>query len=173
MYSTIFKSVIAFCLLLLPISIFADDTSLMLAVVYLDADNREQKLEIALSDNPEITFNNDTLTIAYNGKSDGIRYQYDKVIDLRFDDKTITDISDISFGQNSSKTTRIFYNDRSHIRVICAESIKNVDLFTVGGAKVSAPTQISAMNANIDLSGLGVGVYLLRINKQTFKIIKK
>tara|TARA_R110002049_G_scaffold18043_1_gene69405 strand:+ start:9760 stop:11529 length:1770 start_codon:yes stop_codon:yes gene_type:complete len=68
-------------------------------------------------------------------------------------------------------STKIYPNPFSDSIIIQSKQpIQNIDLFTVTGQKVNG-TQLK--NNKLNLSNLKSGVYFLRINQKTYKIIKK
>lgn len=168
MHTTFYKQLFAFLLILLPLHCFAEVSGIVLVVSYNDA-GKTQTLNISLEENPEIILNKDTLSISY-GANNAITFLYGNVVDIQFSDATVT-----SIDQNNKvgKKLQLFYIDGKHLRVIGVNPNSKANLYSLNGALVSMHAIHSGNSLTFDLSGLPTGVYLLNVDKQTFKIIKK
>lgn len=168
MHTTFYKQLFAFFLLLLPLHCLAEVSGIVLVVSYNDA-GKTQTLNISLAENPEITLNKDILSISY-GADNAITFQYANVVDMHFSDVIVTSIDK---DNKVGKKLQLLYIDSQHLRVIGVSPNSKANLYSLNGALASTHVTRSDDSLTLDLSGLPTGVYLLNVDKQSFKIIKK
>lgn len=118
-----------------------------------------------LSEKPEITFANHTLTISV--KNDNNIFEISNVKQIHFD---------VIDAIQSPMTNTISYSYLSD-DLILIEGVDTHDrilLYTLGGIPIPNRVNITDGRAEVSLTSLQKGTYLLKIgNKQTIKIYKK
>lgn len=149
--------------LLAPIVIKAETTR------YLIFETTEGvKISIVLSENPELTFNGQTMIITTNGKVQKVEIK--DIAKWHYENET-TGINTIESNNN----TVINRTNENEIIVEGMSATSKVQVYSIDGKKQSAQVSYSdGGRAYINLSSLPKGVYIVSINKQqNIKIFKQ
>ena len=152
-------------LLLCCLSAYAD-TALL---VYLKGQTRHLA-PILLADNPRITFNAGNMEISYIGGN--LTLAVDNVDHWKFDDVTIYDDIDDALtdeqqepqlrftGQNTVSIDNV--NDKSHVTV-----------YSIDGKAQPFTPEPTPTGISINFGHLRQGTYIIRVEHQSFKILKQ
>lgn len=121
--------------------------------------------EISLSKKPRVTFSADILLV----KGSGINFEYPLSDIVKFTYKKEDIINDIDNPINQTGFTR----DDEKIVFTGIKSTDEVALYKLNGSRIDI--QLNAVDDSLvlPLNSIPQGIYLLRINNQTYKIIKK
>ena len=127
--------------------------------------NDSGKQAVALQNFRRITFNGSTVNIAQN---DGtiIGTEMSDIAKIYFDD--YTRIGEVDFNEGKDL---ISYISSDEIAVNCNAG-EEIAIYNVSGSMVQQRTQESD-GGSISIANLSKGIYLLRANRQTVKLIKK
>ena len=127
--------------------------------------NDSGKLAVALQNFRRITFNGSTVNIAQN---DGtiIGTEMSDIAKIYFDD--YTRIGEVDFNEGKDL---ISYISSDEIAVNCKAG-EEIAIYNVSGSMVQQKIQESD-GGSISIANLPKGIYLLRANRQTVKLIKK
>ena len=127
--------------------------------------NDSGKQAVALQNFRRITFNGSTVNIAQN---DGtiIGTEMSDIAKIYFDD--YTRIGEVDFNEGKDL---ISYISSDEIAVNCNAG-EEIAIYNVSGSMVQQRTQESD-GGSISIANLPKGIYLLRANRQTVKLIKK
>ena len=127
--------------------------------------NDSGKQAVALQNFRRITFNGSTVNIAQN---DGtiIGTEMSDIAKIYFDD--YTRIGEVDFNDGKDL---ISYISSDEIAVNCNAG-EEIAIYNVSGSMVQQRTQESD-GGSISIANLPKGIYLLRANRQTVKLIKK
>lgn len=126
------------------------------------------KLEISLQQKPEVKITDKEFVLTCGEEVTG--YTYGEVRKFYF----ITPKGDVAVAAPvAEETIRIEYRD-------CTATIRGVDdpanvqLYTLGGKRITAATSSDGHVVTVSLSSLAPGVYILDIDgKQSFKLLKR
>ena len=127
--------------------------------------NDSGKLAVALQNFRRITFSGSTVNIAQNDDT-VIGTEMSDIARIYFDD--YTRISEVDFNDGKDL---ISYISSDEIAVNCNAG-EEIAIYNVSGSMVQQRTQESD-GGSISIANLPKGIYLLRANRQTVKIIKK
>ena len=127
--------------------------------------NDSGKQAVALQNFRRITFNGSTVNIAQN---DGtiIGTEMSDIAKIYFDD--YTRIGEVDFNEGKDL---ISYISSDEIAVNCKAG-EEIAIYNVSGSMVQQKIQESD-GVSISIANLPKGIYLLRANRQTVKLIKK
>ncbi|MBR5275894.1 MAG: T9SS type A sorting domain-containing protein [Bacteroidaceae bacterium] len=127
--------------------------------------NDSGKQAVALQNFRRITFNGNTVNIAQN---DGtiIGTEMSDIAKIYFDD--YTRIGEVDFNEGKDL---ISYISSDEIAVNCKAG-EEIAIYNVSGSMVQQKIQESD-GGSISIANLPKGIYLLRANRQTVKLIKK
>ena len=127
--------------------------------------NDSGKQAVALQNFRRITFNGSTVNIAQN---DGtiIGTEMSDIAKIYFDD--YTRIGEVDFNEGKDL---ISYISSDEIAVNCKAG-EEIAIYNVSGSMVQQKIQESD-GGSISIANLPKGIYLLRANRQTVKLIKK
>ena len=127
--------------------------------------NDSGKQAVALQNFSRITFNGNTVNIAQN---DGtiIVTEMSDIAKIYFDD--YTRIGEVDFNEGKDL---ISYISSDEIAVNCKAG-EEIAIYNVSGSMVQQKIQESD-GGSISIANLPKGIYLLRANRQTVKLIKK
>lgn len=124
------------------------------------------KTEFVLSRSPILTFANKVLQIEISGSSNN--FEINNVKQFYFDDAS-TGISPIS-----SSNMKIISQDNNHIVIEGINETDKVHIYSVDGKMMNNRVKVNRNRAEISLTSLPKGIYLINVsNKQTFKIHRK
>ena len=119
-----------------------------------------------LPDKPEITFNNHTLVISVEMKSP-------TTIEINNVDYITFDIRN-SIPEMGKKTLKMTYLSDNQITIEGLDSNDHVGIYSSNGMKYTNNVSIYDDKAEINISSLPTGTYIINVqNKQSFKIYKK
>ena len=121
--------------------------------------------EISLSKKPQIQFAPDKVLV----KGAGINFEYPLSDIVKFTYKKEDIINDIDNPTNQADFTR----DNERIVFTGIKSTDEVALYKLNGSRVDIQLKAVDDSLVLPLNSIPQGIYLLRINNQTFKIIKK
>lgn len=121
--------------------------------------------EISLSKKPQIQFAPDKVLV----KGAGINFEYPLSDIVKFTYKKEDIINDIDNPTNQADFTR----DNERIVFTGIKSTDEVALYKLNGSRVDIQLKAVDDSLVLPLNSVPQGIYLLRINSQTFKIIKK
>lgn len=155
------RKVFTVLLLLSSLMAMADEPKSRLVVWAKDG----TKTYFDLAENPKTTFNDNDLVITSESMS--ISYPLDQVLRYTYELST-TGIENIS----QEKAVRI----SQHNDALTLENLKpgtTVSLYTVDGKQVSAQATGSNRSVTISLSGRPAGVYIVKANDVTYKMMKR
>ena len=127
--------------------------------------NDSGKLAVALQNFRRITFNGSTVNIAQHDDT-VIGTEMSDIARIYFDD--YTRISEVDFNDGKDL---ISYISSDEIAVNCNAG-EEIAIYNVSGSMVQQRTQESD-GGSISIANLPKGIYLLRANRQTVKLIKK
>lgn len=123
------------------------------------------KTTFILAEQPELTFADKALHISVSGKST---------------DFEIGDVKQFYFGDAA---TDIAAPQADGLRVVCQSDDKIViegvgahavvQLFALNGTRLTGHASVADGRAEVTLTSLPKGIYLIKINQQTFKIYRK
>ncbi len=122
------------------------------------------KFSYLLSESPKISYKADSFIVSGPARA---AFELSKVDSYHFTDGTVSDAAVVE-----SNEIRITYSDNSHVKVEGLQPKSSVVLYSVAG------TAIQEVNATeIGVAELALphtkGVYILKTNSQTVKLIKK
>lgn len=125
-------------------------------------------LEISLRKMPEVQFNAEGISFAYNDEVIG--YVYDKVRKLYFKPYDPTGIA----LPTEDKVIRIVHVDQSQVVVAGVADADEVRLYALDGRSIMAAASTDDGTLTVSLDGLAPGTYILNIgNKQSFKLLRR
>ncbi len=155
------KLILLIAFVLLAFTVRASDVKCLIVAL-----QNGTEIAFGLPEEPEITFSNHTLVISANMKSPA-HIEINNVnwitFDIRNDIPTLT-----------KETLKMSYLSDN---IICIEGIDENDhlgLYSSNGMRLTNNVSIYDDKAEIDISSLPSGIYIINIlNKQSFKIYKK
>lgn len=150
------------CLLLSLTSIMRADTGKSLIV----ESKNGSTVSFLLADLPVLTFSNRSLVVTANNQS--VSFEIDNVEKYYFKSAG-TDIA----GVSSQAGVRVSYTENGNVVVEGFNQPAQVKLFSVGGIEYTDHVSMSGDKADISLSSLPKGVYIIRVNNQQIKVYKK
>lgn len=168
MRNLIFKPLFLLAMAFFPLLSFADNSGLSLIVSYYDANGQRQTQSLLLDDKPELSFDKDEVTVE-SSSVHGLSLVYSNVIDMHFE--VATKIRSLS-GADKGNVTMSYLNDHT-IKISGIKPSSKVNVFTTGGAKISPKTSVDNTSVTLDFGNQPNGIYIVKINNQTFKVIKK
>jgi len=135
------------------------------SVKYLVLNAGGEEYVIALSDNPVMTISEGMLKVTAAGEekvsvslSEGLNYFFSETIP--------TDIQEVC----NDEKPRL---EPGHVFVAHAQKGEMVRVFTVGGKLVASQRIAEDGTADIDLTTLGKGLYIVKTSKTSIKVINK
>ena len=126
------------------------------------------KLEISLQQKPEVKITDKEFVLTCGEEVTG--YTYGEVRKFYF----ITPKGDVAVAAPvAEETIRIEYRDCT-ATIRGADDPANVQLYTLGGKRITAATSSDGHVVTVSLSSLAPGIYILDIDgKQSFKLLKR
>ena len=135
------------------------------SVKYLVFNSGGEETVIALADAPVITINEGTLKLTVAGEeklsadlSDGLNYHFSETIP--------TGIQEILKDESSRL-------EQGHVYIAHAREGETVRVFTVDGKLVASQRINTEGTADIDLTTLGKGLYIVKSAKTSIKVMNK
>ena len=122
--------------------------------------------EISLSKKPCVTFSADKILI----KGAGINFEYPSNAIVKFTYKTEDVVNDIDAPYNEFN----FFRDEEHIVFNGIKSTDEIALYKLNGSRI--PVQLTYSDENkvtLSLSSIPFGIYILKVNGKTTKIVKQ
>ncbi|MCQ2073821.1 MAG: T9SS type A sorting domain-containing protein [Bacteroidaceae bacterium] len=143
-------------LIFLPVSVIAMGQELVVS------DGDDNKVEVELENLVGISYKDSTLVASY---SDGKDESY-----------KVSDISEVSYSASggdgvSAMDGRIVYVPSSAMIVVAKSVDKRIVIYNLGGTQV-IDRKIESQIETISLDSLGKGVYLLKLEGKTIKIVR-
>lgn len=150
------------CLLLSMIPAMWADTGKSLIVESKDGST----ISFLLEDSPVLTFSNRSLLVTTNNKK--VSFEIDNVEQYYFE-LTGTNISTIG----NPADIRFWYTENGNVVVEGFKKPAQVKLFSVSGIEYTDNVTMSGDMAEVALSSLQKGVYIISVNNQQIKVYKK
>lgn len=125
------------------------------------------KQNFDLDERPRVTFGESTVTISTSDFQANFDKSYEEVKNITFQKGTPT-------GLDTTKAANRNFGYKDG--VFTAGGIKEGEyegVFSIDGMKIDVPTSTDGANISIDFRQTAPGVYIIRINKQSFKINKR
>lgn len=122
------------------------------------------KVAYALEDNPKITFTISELVIKANNVE--VNYDLDKMLRFTYENEDFSNITDLK-----SDEAFTFKNDALIFPTLPANS--TIYIYSVNGTVIFNKKVQSTGKYAITLSNLNMGVYLVKVNGITHKILKR
>lgn len=128
--------------------------------------NNSKKHSYSLEDNPVISFNNDILVI----KTDKIELSY-QISDIAkyYFTKEDTGISSINGDANN---IHINYTNNDFILIEGIANEDNVNIYEINGRTCHVDIVRNSNSITIELKNLPKGIYLVKVNNHSFKLIR-
>ena len=122
------------------------------------------KFSYLLSESPKISYKADSFIVSGPARA---AFELSKVDSYHFTDGSLSDIAVLG-----SKEVRITYSDNSHVKAEGLQPYSSVILYSVAG---SAIQKVNASAEGVAELGLpqSKGVYILKTDSQTVKLIKE
>lgn len=118
-----------------------------------------------LSEQPVITFDANHLYISTNDFS----AEYDDVERIYFANNSATEVEE-TVADDIKPHVSITFTDGRHVSIKGCEENARVMVFAINGTKVNVYTSQSYDGVDLDFSSQPVGIYIIRVNSQSFKI---
>lgn len=122
-------------------------------------------VEFAFKYAPVATFDGDDVVIASDNNVEDIRYDMGDIENFTFK-KTPSGLQNVNTADLRVKVTK------EYMTVEGLEENANVTIYNANGAMVAAATANAEGYVNIDLTGLGAGVFVATMPGNTFKFIR-
>ena len=120
-----------------------------------------------LSEKPVITFDSEHVFI----NSSAFSTVYENVEKIYFQDNTTTSVKNIDEQVHPRFSFK--FTDGHTITVIGCTKTDRLAVYSINGAKVSADVERTAESIVVDLTSVPSGIYIIRVNTQSFKIQKR
>ena len=133
-------------------------------VKYLVLNSGGEETVIALADEPVMTINEGTLKVTVAGE-EKVSADLSQGLSYRFSEADPTAIQEV-LNKESSRL------EQGHVYIAHAREGETVRVFTVDGKQVVSQRINSEGTADIDLTTLGKGIYIVKSAKTSIKIIK-
>lgn len=133
-------------------------------VKYLVLNSGGEETVIALADEPVMTINEGTLKVTVAGE-EKVSADLSQGLSYRFSEADPTAIQEV-LNKESSRL------EQGHVYIAHAREGETVRVFTVDGKLVASQRINSEGTADIDLTTLGKGIYIVKSAKTSIKIIK-
>ncbi len=142
---------------------YATSVSYFLTVHLKDGSQQD----ILLDERPTISFDKSSLTVS----TTGVEFEISNIAKFTFYDKTKSTPSSIDEAYVSERpTVRVSDTEVSFLNV---GQNARVDVYNISGQKVFMGNSTVDNNISVDWSSFPSGIYIFRINKYSFKIMKK
>ena len=137
-----------------------------------EADSKDELFKLA--ETPVVQFGTDSIYICSTSLS--MQFEYSKVKQIYFGDNTVEpEIPDISTSVDEHKSSHFTfeYVDGQTVRMTGVDEAMQVALYSIDGKRMSTDAERNGDEVTIHLAGLQHGFYIIKTNKQSFKIYKK
>lgn len=126
----------------------------------------------SLDEKPVVTFDGTSVLVKTSNFSMTLpdNYSYSDIVKIDFVDKATTGIEKSSQG---SQLVTITYLDGENVIISGVDKQAQWRLFGIDGKQYQVPSNLAGDALTISLSPLVKGVYIIRIDKYSFKIRKK
>lgn len=130
-----------------------------------------QSVEFRLLDYPNITFDSDYTYIKSKTMTSAVSYAYSEIEKIVFSKSSESSVPSIEEDKNKL----VFeYLDANTVLISGVEDAnKYVRIYSTEGKAVQTDVQRDDNQVRISLSGLNSGVYIIKVDKYSFKIYKK
>ena len=122
------------------------------------------KFSYLLSESPKISYQADSFIVSGTART---AFEFSKVDSYHFTDGSLSDVAVLG-----SNEIRITYSDNSHVKVEGLQPKSSVVLYSVAGTAIQEVNATEFGVAELALPQTK-GVYILKTNSQTVKLIKK
>lgn len=163
MNSSFLRILLPFVMAIVPFSVSASEPEETLVLELADG----TKEYFFLSDKPVIIFDGETLKF----KTDDFSTDLENIVSFRFKDVDRELVTSINTLKAEKQVTITYTNDKSFM--IHGISISDVRVFTSDGRIAKAEISKLEGGVSINLESLKSGIYIIKTNKQSFKINKK
>lgn len=166
-----------YMLLFSVLSVFAGanaaNTGDALIVEFNDADEAEQYFYLA--DTPKVEFGQDVVYIISNDFTTQFDYSLIKRIYLGDNSQSSVDPGPATSLEEETTPNRFTfqYVDGQTVRMTGVDDATKVALFSIDGKRMSMEAERNDDEVTIHLGGLQRGFYVIKTNKQSFKIYKR
>ena len=134
-------------------------------VKYLVLNSGGEETVIALADEPVMTINEGTLKVTVAGE-EKVSADLSQGLSYRFSEADPTAIQEV-LNKESSRL------EQGHVYIAHAREGETVRVFTVDGKQVVSQRINSEGTADIDLTTLGKGIYIVKSAKTSIKVMNK
>ena len=122
------------------------------------------KFSYLLSESPKISYQADSFIVSGTART---AFEFSKVDSYHFTDGSLSDVAVLG-----SNEIRITYSDNSHVKVEGLQPKSAVVLYSVGGSAIQKVNASEDGVAEMELPQ-AKGVYILKTNSQTVKLLKE
>ena len=122
------------------------------------------KFSYLLSESPKISYQADSFIVSGTART---AFELSKVDSYHFTDGSLSDVAVLG-----SNEVRFTYSDNSHVKVEGLQPKSPVVLYSVGGAAIQQVNASEEGMAELELPQ-AKGVYILKTNSQTVKLVKE
>lgn len=155
------KKLVLLVLSLLPLASLSYGQSNQSALIVNHKDGTQTRVE--LSTRPNVTFQNDSVNIA----STSVTLKYAVADVARFT------YENVGSGILSTKNDATYRMDGDNLYFTGIATADKISLYTAEGKLLPVKLLSSASGFCLSISGLPSGIYLLKVNGRTAKIVKK
>ena len=140
----------------------------VLRIVFKDG----QEFGYSLDEKPVVTFDGTSVLVKTSNFSMSLpeTYSYNDIAKIDFVDKATSDIKQTS---QTGQLMTITYLDGENVTISGLDKKAQWRLFGIDGKQYQVPSNLAGDALTISLSPLVKGVYIIRIDKYSFKIRKK
>lgn len=142
---------------------FASSVSFYLTVHLKDGSQQD----ILLDERPTLSFDKSSLTVS----TTGVEFEISDIAKFTFYDKTKSTPSSIEETTVSERPT-VHVSD-TEVSFLNVGQNARVDVYNISGQKIVTGNSTVDDNISVDWSSFPSGIYIFRINKYSFKIMKK
>lgn len=136
------------------------------SVKYLVLNSGGEQMTVALTDNPVMTLSEGVLKVTVAGE-EKLSAELSQGVSYRFVEDNPTGI------EETVKTEESVRREQGHVYVEHAKQGEVVRVFTIDGKQVAQVPVDDNGTADIDLTGLGKGLYIVKSAKTAIKYIKR
>ena len=129
-------------------------------------DNSISDIVLSLSETPTIEICGDSLKIM----SSQVEIYTTNIKDIHYTDGTYNSITDLN-GKSGVEVSPHITSRYVNVTGINGNSV--IKVFSSNGAECKAAISRNDTSARVDVGSLSKGIYMLQVNKETIKIIKK
>ena len=135
------------------------------SVKYLVLNSGGEETVIALADEPVMTINEGFLKVTVAGE-EKLSADLSQGLSYKFSEANPTAIEDVLDDESS-------HLEQGHVYIVHARAGETVRVFTVDGKLVASQRISNEETADIDLTALGKGLYIVKSAKTSIKVMNK